>query len=143
MVEQSRAIFRLMEQNIAALDCADRAKAVCGDALSETVILRAPDPVDVVFIDPPYPMMLEERTRRRVLGQMSRCRRIMAKPGLLILRSPRGPADLGLAVEGLIGPEARRYARDMWVLVYEPAPPAPPDRQGERDETEPQMARDA
>ena len=126
MIEQSRAIFRLMEQNIAALGCGDRATAVRADALSETALLRAATPVDVVFIDPPYPMMLEERTRRRVLEQMSRLRRIMAKPGLLILRSPRGPEDLSLTVEGLIGPEVRRYARDMWVLLYEPAPPERP-----------------
>lgn len=143
MVEQSRPIFRLMEQNIATLGCGDRAKAVCGDGLSETAILRAPDPVDVVFIDPPYPMMLDEHSRRRVLGQMSRCRRIMAKPGLLILRSPHGPADLGLAVEGLVGPEARRYARDMWVLLYEPEPPESPDRSREGDEIDPQTAGDA
>jgi 16S rRNA (guanine966-N2)-methyltransferase len=152
LVEQSRPIFRLMEQNIAALGCVDRAKAVCGDALSETTLLRAPTPVDLVFLDPPYPMMVEERTRRRILDQMSRLRRIMAKPGLLILRSPRGPDEMDLAVEGLIGPEARRYARDMWVLVYEPQPPQPPEppepaeptvRPSESGETEPQTPGDA
>jgi len=143
MIEQSREIFRLLEQNIAALGCGDRAKAVCGDALSETTLLRAPTPVDLVFIDPPYPMMLDEHSRRRILDQMGRSRRIMAKPGLLILRSPRGPDEMDLAVDGLIGPEVRRYARDMWVLLYEPEPPEPPDRPGEAGETEPQTPGDA
>jgi 16S rRNA (guanine966-N2)-methyltransferase len=121
LVEQSRSIFRLLEQNIAVLGCADRATAIRADALAEPVLLRVQAPVDVVFIDPPYQMMLEASVRRRVLGQMGRLRRVMAKPGLLFLRSPRGPGELNLAVEGLVGPEARRYARDMWVLVYEPA----------------------
>lgn len=141
MIEQNREIFRLLEQNIAALGCGDRAKAVCGDGLSETALLRAPTPVDLLFIDPPYPMMLDEHSRCRVLDQMGRSRRIMAKPGLLILRSPRGPDEMDLAVDGLIGPEARRYGRDMWVLLYEPeppAPPAPPARPAEGGETEPQ-----
>ena len=137
LVEQSRSIFRLLEQNIDALGCADRATAIRGEALSETLLLRAPKPVDVVFIDPPYTMMLEESARRRVLGQISRLRRFMAKPGLLFLRSPRGPDDLNLTVDGFVGPEVRRYARDMWVLVYEPELPPPAGRAGEAEEAGP------
>jgi 16S rRNA (guanine966-N2)-methyltransferase len=121
MVEQNRGVYKMLEQNIATLKCEDRAEAMQGDALSRVAILRAPKPVDVVFIDPPYEMMKRPESRRRVLSQIERCRDVMGDAGFVVLRSPVGPSeDLPLDVEGFIGPEAHRHGKDMWVLLYEP-----------------------
>lgn len=120
VVERDRRVFQLLEENVRRLDCADRVTAVCGDALATTTLLRASAPVDVVFLDPPYVLMQDEASRRRVLEQAARCREVMADRSFLVLRSPRGPDAWDLTVEGMAGPEEHRYAPDMWVLLYAP-----------------------
>ena len=118
MVERNNRTYRVLKQNIEQLDCGDRAKTLLGDALGQISLLQAPQPVDLVFIDPPYSMMEDPAVRRRVLDQIQRCRGIMGAKGFVILRSPIGP-DLVEPVEGFNGPEAHRYRKDMWVLIYE------------------------
>jgi len=118
MVERDRQIVSLLEQNIAALDCGDRATVVRADALGELALLRAPAPVDVVFMDPPYALMIDDSTRATVLAQAARCRRVMAESSYLVLRSPVNPKHHDLEIEGLEGPEAHRYGVGMWVLLY-------------------------
>jgi len=128
LVERDRKIHQLLQQNIETLDCADRAVAISVDALGQTALARAPRPVDLVFIDPPYEMIRNEADREQVLAQASRCREIMADPSLLILRSPLGPEEIPLEIEGLEGPEAYSYGRGMWVLFYAPGTgPGPGD----------------
>jgi 16S rRNA (guanine(966)-N(2))-methyltransferase RsmD len=121
MVENSHRTYRVLQKNIETLGCADRAKAMLGDALGRTCLLRAPQPVDLVFMDPPYTMMEDSRQRQLVLDQAGRCRQIMAGKGFVVLRSPLGPDDADLAITGLDGPEPHRYRKDMWVLLYEPS----------------------
>lgn len=120
MVEKSPRIHRVLKQNVELLGCGDRARTLLGDALGHVCLLEAPQPVDLVFVDPPYEMMLDPLSRRRVLDQVQRCRGIMADKGFVILRSPVGPDDVE-SVEGFDGPEPHRYRKDMWVLIYEPA----------------------
>jgi 16S rRNA (guanine(966)-N(2))-methyltransferase RsmD len=127
MVERSPRTHRILKENIERLGCAGRARALLGDALGRTCLLEAPRPVDLVFVDPPYTMMQESRSRQRVLDQATQCREIMADKGFVILRSPVGPEDAELVIPGFNGPEPHRYRKDMWVLLYEPNPG---DRQG-------------
>jgi len=122
MVEQNRAIARMLQQNIDELDCGDRATAMQGDALGQACLMRAPRPVDIVFLDPPYNMMRQAAGRHRVLTQMQQCADVMADPSFLVLRCPFDPAEVdgGMRIEGLDGPEVHRYSRDMYVLLYQP-----------------------
>ncbi len=120
MVERSAATYRLLKRNIEQLGCGDRAKALLGDALGQTALLRAPRPVDLVFVDPPYTLLQDPRSRQRVLDQVARCREVMADRGFLVLRSPVGPDQIG-SLAGFRGPEPHRYRKDMWVLLYEPS----------------------
>ncbi len=124
MVELDRQIFELLEQNIASLGCGDRATAVCGDSFGSVALLRAPKPVDLVFVDPPYRMMIDPDQRERVLGLVGECLTVAGEQCVLVLRSPLGPKDVELTIAGLIGPEVHRYSKDMWVLMYgrNPAP---------------------
>ena len=121
MVERSRPIYRLLKQNIDDLDCADRAESVLGDALGELPVARAPRPVDVMFVDPPYPMMEAEHSRKAILGQVERLRPVLADRSFVVLRSPRGPRDFDLEIPGYDGPEEHQYGKDMWVLLYAPS----------------------
>lgn len=120
MVEQDRRIFQMLVENIEALGCADRAVALMADALGSACLHRAEPPVDLVFIDPPYALMRDDRQRERVLLQAGRCRELMADRGYIVLRSPLDPERVDHTVDGLVGPELHRYRRDMWVLLYEP-----------------------
>jgi 16S rRNA (guanine(966)-N(2))-methyltransferase RsmD len=120
MVEKDKRIYRLLRENVETLGCVDRVTTILGDALSEPVLRRAAQPVHVVFIDPPYDMMEDSTQRRRVLEQVARCRDIMADESFLVLRSPIGPDETDLRVAGMAGPEAHRYGRQMWVLLYQP-----------------------
>ena len=122
MVEKRPRTYRVLRGNIDRLGCGDRAKALLGDALGQVSLLQAPQPVDLVFVDPPYSMMREPRVRRRILDQIERCRGIMADKGYLILRSPVGPDEVE-AIKNFHGPEAHCYRKDMWVLIYEPGTP--------------------
>jgi 16S rRNA (guanine966-N2)-methyltransferase len=122
LVERDRKVFDLLKQNIETLKCADRAIAVNADALGGVWIAKASKPVDVIFCDPPYRLMEDERSRQRVLEQVGRCRALMADRGFVVLRSPIGTRDAELSVEGFAGPEEHRYGNEMRVLLYSPMP---------------------
>ena len=121
MVERDAKVFRVLQQNIELLNCSDRAKAIQADALAQTCLMRAPQPVDLVFVDPPYSLMRDEGSRQRVLDQIGRCRPIMGDKGFVVLRSPLGPEEIDLSIDGFVGPEPHQYRKDMWALLYEPA----------------------
>ena len=122
MIEQNHQVYTLLEANIEALGCRDRATAIMGDALGPACLLRARTPVDLVFVDPPYVMMREEASRRRVLQQIASSRELMGDSGFVVLRSPLGPGAIDLGVAGFAGPEPHRYRPGMWALLYAPAP---------------------
>ncbi len=124
MVEEDPKIYRALKENIERLGCQDRAQALLGDALGQTCRHHLAPPIDLVFIDPPYRMMSRPGPRQRVLDQIARCRSIMGERGFAVLRSPVGPAEVDLEIPGFVGPEEHRYRKDMWVLIYAPAPAA-------------------
>lgn len=121
MVEKDRRVFELLERNIKTLGCEDRAKAVHGDALAATSLARAPRPVDVIFVDPPYQIMEDERSRQRALDQIERCRELMGARGFVVLRGPMGIEGADMAIPGFAGPETHKYGQEMRVLLYSPS----------------------
>ena len=118
MVEQNLDTFKRLRENIETLGCTDRANAMNGDALAQACLFRAPQPVQIVFVDPPYSLMRAEGSRERVMAQVAVCRTVMDKKGWLILRTPMPPDGLDLAVDGFDGPEAHQMGAGMWVLFY-------------------------
>lgn len=121
MVEKNPKIHRILEQNVESLGCGGRVKAMLGDALSQTCLLRAPRPVDLVFVDPPFEMMENPAMRKRVLDQISRCREVMGEKGFIVLRSPLGPREADFKIAGFDGPEVHDYGKRMQVLLYAPS----------------------
>ena len=120
LIEKSRETFKRLQQNIESLGCGDRARAVHGDALSPHIAGSAPRPIDLLFVDPPYVLMTDERSRTRVLEQITRLQPIMAHPAFAVLRSPIGPDDADLTISGWNGPEVHHYGAQRWILLYEP-----------------------
>ncbi len=118
MVERDRKIFELLEENIAALDCTDQVSAVSADALGTVPLLRAPKPIDVAFIDPPYIMMSDENLFQRVLHQVEQVGQHIANDGLIVLRSPMNPQRTDHTIDALAGPEVHKLGASMWILFY-------------------------
>ncbi|MCE2885635.1 MAG: RsmD family RNA methyltransferase [Planctomycetaceae bacterium] len=120
MVERDRDVFRYLEHNVKTLGCGDRVTALQADALGPTALARSPKPVDLVFMDPPYALMVEPATRKLVLAQAARTRALFAPKGFLILRTPVDLDPPEKALPGFRGPEVHQYKDDMFVYLYMP-----------------------
>ncbi|MGI9014154.1 MAG: 16S rRNA (guanine(966)-N(2))-methyltransferase RsmD [Phycisphaerales bacterium] len=118
MVEQHRPTFRLLQENIEALGCEDRAIAWQGDALSSFVFERAQQPIDVVFLDPPYRMMHDDVQRQAIIAQMQRAIPSLNAQAILVLRSPLMPTEINFDIADFDGPEMHDYGHDMQVRLY-------------------------
>jgi 16S rRNA (guanine966-N2)-methyltransferase len=118
MVEKDRKIFTLLQENIEILGCQNQAVPIQADALSSIPLLRVPRPIDVVFIDPPYPMMKQETLRNMVLEQIDKISHILDPEGLIVLRTPENPTQVSHAIESLAGPEIHKEGAGMWILFY-------------------------
>ncbi len=121
MVEKDPKVFSILQQNIQMFDCGDRAIAMQADALAQTCLLRAPQPIDLIFMDPPYRMMQDESSRTRILNQLHLCRSLMGNKGFVVLRSPVDPNDVDCSILGFEGPEIHQYQKSMWAFLYSPA----------------------
>jgi 16S rRNA (guanine966-N2)-methyltransferase len=120
MIERDREVFRYLEHNIKTLGCEERAIAVQADALGPTALARSPKPVDLVFMDPPYALMVEPATRKLVLAQAARTLPLFAPKGFLVLRTPVDLDETERVIPGFKGPESHQYKDDMWVYLYMP-----------------------
>ncbi|MGE3109944.1 MAG: 16S rRNA (guanine(966)-N(2))-methyltransferase RsmD [Phycisphaerales bacterium] len=58
-IERDKKIAQILRRNIEELGCEDRAEVVQGDALGAPLLSRCPRPVDLIFFDPPYPLVLD------------------------------------------------------------------------------------
>lgn len=107
LIEKNRHIARLIEKNIQELGCADRAELVIGDALGPAALMRCPDPVHIIFLDPPYPLVRDPEGWGRFVAQFEHLIEKLDDTGYAVLRTP-------------------------WPFVHEERPPEP-DRKPDRD----------
>ena len=87
-VERDRSIAGLIRRNIEALGVADRCDIVQGDALGAPALTRAPRPIHLIFFDPPYKLVIEPESRKRVFRQLNRLIRLLDDDGYAIFRTP-------------------------------------------------------
>ena len=118
MVERDRRVFAALERNVEMLNAEDVATAIQGDALSSLPILRSPRPLHIIFVDPPYAMMEDDQTRARLLQQIHRVSELLDDGGFIVLRTPLRHPRVDHSIEGLAGPEVRRYQKQQTVLFY-------------------------
>lgn len=122
-VERDRPVHDCLRRNVAALGVEGRARTLQSDALSPAVLAALPEPVDLAFVDPPYPLAEQASGRRKILEQCARLRGAMRDRGWLVLRLPYelGPGER--EIPGFDGPEVRSFG-DMHVHLYVPRPSA-------------------
>ena len=87
-VEQSRTIAAILQKNIETLGVTRRSELVIGDALGIGALARAGRPLNIAFLDPPYPLMEDPLMFKRVMGQLSAIIDLLAPDGFAVLRTP-------------------------------------------------------
>lgn len=103
-IERDKRVAETLRRNIQTLGCEDRCEVVVGDVLGISVLARCPRPVDLIFFDPPYPMVLDATPGggwQRVAAQFSRLVDFLSDHGFAVLRTPwpfRHPDDPAVAI---------------------------------------------
>lgn len=89
-VEQEKDAEAVLRKNIEALRCEARSTVVRGDALGLSVPARCPQPVDLIFMDPPYPLVRQRLGWERIRQQAAALASLLAvePPGFLVIRTP-------------------------------------------------------
>ena len=104
LVESDRSALAALRANVAMLGLDERAEVVAGDAL-EPASWGADARYDVVFFDPPYPLLTASHTRARLLGVLETLlAERLAPGGCLVFHTPRG----GFVASELSPPPAHR-----------------------------------
>ncbi|MBL8990169.1 MAG: 16S rRNA (guanine(966)-N(2))-methyltransferase RsmD [Phycisphaerae bacterium] len=113
-VDQDKDAEAMLRRNIEALGCAARSTVVRGDALGLSVPARCPRPTDVVFFDPPYPLVRQRLGWQRVRDQASALAPLLSDTGFVIIRTPwpfliEVDAPGAAATEGVPAPRRRKH----------------------------------
>src|SRR5688572_20146096 len=87
-VEKDRDAADLLRKNIETLGVQDRCELVVGDALGPGALARCPRPVNLVFLDPPYPVVRDPLGWKRVRTQFERLIDLLDGDGFAIIRTP-------------------------------------------------------
>ncbi len=88
LVESDREIVKLLKHNVETLGCGDRCEVFQGDALGAGALARAPRPLTLAFLDPPYPLVRETIGFRRVMAQLATLIDLLTPDGFAVLRTP-------------------------------------------------------
>ena len=88
MVEKDRKIAEIVKRNIAAMDNPAACDLLVGDALGPAALNRAPKPINLLFADPPYPLVRDPDGWPRVRSQFMRLIDEMTYEGFAVLRTP-------------------------------------------------------
>ena len=107
-VDRDRVARERLGRNLEAIGQVGDAAVLSGDILSPSLVgAMAGGPFDLVFVDPPYPMMADETTRLGVMEQLERLAGVCAEGAVLELRTERHVEVGGVAGWG--GPDSKRY----------------------------------
>jgi 16S rRNA (guanine966-N2)-methyltransferase len=87
-VEQDRRIAQILRANVDSLGVRDRCDVVQGDALGAGALARAPRPLTLAFLDPPYPLVESPTGLRRVLAQAGELVKLLSEDGIAVVRTP-------------------------------------------------------
>lgn len=112
-VEKDKRMAGVIERNIEMLGVGDRCELVVGDVLGPGALARCPRPADLIFLDPPYPLMCDRLGSKRIKGQLGMLGDCLGEAGFALLRTP-WPLHYAIdeAAEAVIEePEARKARR--------------------------------
>lgn len=103
LVEKDRRIAEILRSNVEMLQCEDRCEVLIADALGPAAIARAPRPLHLAFLDPPYPLVRDRSGFERVKAQMEKFVTLLDDTGFIVLRTPwplRFEVETEVASEG-------------------------------------------
>lgn len=103
LVEKDRRIAEILRSNVEMLQCEDRCEVLVADALGPAAIARAPRPLHLAFLDPPYPLVRDRSGYERVKAQMEKLVALLDDTGFIVLRTPwplRFEVETEVASEG-------------------------------------------
>lgn len=111
MVEKDREIADILRKNIGTLGVEGRCEVVVGDALGPGALARAPRPLKLAFLDPPYPLVRDPLGFERVKEQLKALIQLLTDDGFAVLRTPWPLRHLegGEAPEAV--PEPKRWKK--------------------------------
>lgn len=87
-VERDRRIADVLYKNVEHCGADGEVEIYLGDALSPLSLARCPDPVHVVFLDPPYPLVWDPAGWARVRDQFTKLVAKLDDTGFAVLRTP-------------------------------------------------------
>lgn len=87
-IEKDKRVAKVIEQNATTLGVRDKCDIIVADALGPRALSACPRPLDLVFFDPPYPMVEDEKTWPRVRDQFARAVQLLTPEGFASLRTP-------------------------------------------------------
>lgn len=88
MVEKDRKIAKIVDRNIQAMGDPAACDLMIGDALGQGVLMRCPKPINLLFADPPYPLVRDPEGWTRMRAQFMRLIDEMTYEGFAVLRTP-------------------------------------------------------
>ena len=88
LVEKDRDAAEMLRQNIENLGVTDRCELVIGDALGAGALARAPRPLTLAFLDPPYALVREPVGWMRVKAQLQKLIEMLTDDGFAVVRTP-------------------------------------------------------
>lgn len=119
-IERDARVIKVLNENVKSLHVEDRSWVRTGDAL-EPRLWRAlgEDPPLVVFLDPPYPFLKDDR-RAKVFTAIEALRNdYLAPGGRIVFHCPRRQVDLEHFAEGCVAHERVYGNSALWYI--EPA----------------------
>ena len=115
LIEQDWRTAKLLRQNVATFELEDRADVVCGDALAAE--LWGVGPWDIVFLDPPYPMVKDASGFERVHAALTTLLEgALAPDGVCVLHAPRGQVRAMDLPEGYDATLKEYGTQALWYL---------------------------
>jgi len=87
-VERDRKIAGVLKRNIDNLGFGDRVTLVVGDVLASSTLSKCPAALNLIFFDPPYPLVRDPEGWRRVTQQFARLIRRLEPDGFAVIRTP-------------------------------------------------------
>jgi 16S rRNA (guanine(966)-N(2))-methyltransferase RsmD len=115
-VERDKGAADLLRRNIESLNAQDRCELVVGDALGPGALARAPRPLTLAFLDPPYPLVRDPIGWERVKAQLQKLVDLLSDDGFAIVRTPWpftlvSPAGGAEPVEEIASPDLKAKKR--------------------------------
>jgi 16S rRNA (guanine966-N2)-methyltransferase len=114
-VERSAPALACLAANVAELGLDDAVELVRGDALAAAS--WGERPADVVFLDSPYPLLGELRSRRALLGALDELVRARLAPeGVLVFHAPLRAVTPGEFARDLVVRERAYGSNALWYV---------------------------